>query len=177
MGQWGQWEWGDRADTASDNTIRGATDGPQVNAILHVVLLQLGQDVLAIGVLPKSRDVGPDLGRKHSLRHSGLKTELGMLPACFWAMQMPGTAIPLTGAAKAPNSRALLTHQRSVSTYPERWCRTWGLWRLNSHWLLTPRTACGERTFSLIITLPTAQSLPKARPRPCWEGTFRDHGS
>lgn len=28
VGQWGQWEWGDRADTASDNTIRGATDGP-----------------------------------------------------------------------------------------------------------------------------------------------------
>lgn len=56
-----------RGDTASDDTIRGATDGPQVNAILHVVFLQLGQDVLAVSVLAKSRDVGPDLQRKHSL--------------------------------------------------------------------------------------------------------------
>lgn len=45
----------------SDDTIRGATNGPQVHAVLHVVLLQLGQDVLAIGVLSKSRDVWPDL--------------------------------------------------------------------------------------------------------------------
>lgn len=28
VGQWGQWEWGDRGDTASDYTIGGATDGP-----------------------------------------------------------------------------------------------------------------------------------------------------
>lgn len=45
----------------SDDAIRGATDGPQVHAILHVVLLQLGQDVLAIGILSKSCDVWPDL--------------------------------------------------------------------------------------------------------------------
>lgn len=45
----------------SDDAIRGTTNGPQVHAILHVVLLQLGQDVLAIGVLPKSCDVWPDL--------------------------------------------------------------------------------------------------------------------
>lgn len=45
----------------SDDTIRGATDGPQVHPILHVVLLQLGQDVLAVGVLSKRRDVWPDL--------------------------------------------------------------------------------------------------------------------
>lgn len=43
--------------------------------------------MLAVGVLAKSRDVGPDLGRKHSARHSGLKAELGMLPAV-----LPGTA-------------------------------------------------------------------------------------
>lgn len=47
----------------SDDTIRGTTNGPQVHAILHVVFLQLGQDVLAIGVLSKSRNVWPDLGR------------------------------------------------------------------------------------------------------------------
>lgn len=47
----------------SDDTIRGATHGPQVHTILHVVLLQLGQDVLAIGVLSKRRDVWPDLKR------------------------------------------------------------------------------------------------------------------
>lgn len=47
----------------SDDTIRGTTDGPQVHAILHVVLLQLGQDVLSIGVLSQSRDVWPDLER------------------------------------------------------------------------------------------------------------------
>lgn len=45
----------------SDDTIRRATDGPQVHTILHVVLLQLGQDVLAVGVLSKCRDVWPDL--------------------------------------------------------------------------------------------------------------------
>lgn len=45
----------------SDDPIRGTTNGPQVHTILHVVLLKLGQDVLAIGVLPKSRDVWPDL--------------------------------------------------------------------------------------------------------------------
>lgn len=47
----------------SDDTIRGTTNGPQVHAILHVVLLELGQDVLAIGVLSKSRNVWPDLER------------------------------------------------------------------------------------------------------------------
>lgn len=62
----------ERGYCASDNTIRGATDGPQVNAILHVVFLQLGQNVLAVGVLAKGRDVGPDLGRKHSCRYPGL---------------------------------------------------------------------------------------------------------
>ena len=45
----------------SDGTIRGTTNGPQVHAILRVVLLQLGQDVLAIGVLPKHRNVWVDL--------------------------------------------------------------------------------------------------------------------
>lgn len=47
----------------SDDTIRGTTNGPQVHAILHVVLLELGQDVLAIGVLSKRRNVWPDLER------------------------------------------------------------------------------------------------------------------
>lgn len=56
---------------ASDNTIRRATDGPQVNAVLHVVLLQFGQDVLAIGVLAKGCDVGPDLERKHNCYYTG----------------------------------------------------------------------------------------------------------
>lgn len=62
----------------SDDTIRRATDGPQVHSILHVVFLQLGQDVLAIGVLAKSGDVGPDLGRKDRLRYAGLTS--GMHP-------------------------------------------------------------------------------------------------
>lgn len=54
---------GDRLH-CSDDAIGGAADGPQVHAILHVVLLQLGQDVLAIGVLAESRDVRPDLWGK-----------------------------------------------------------------------------------------------------------------
>lgn len=46
---------------ASDDAIWRSTDGPEVNAVLHVVLLQLGQDVLAVGVLAQGGDVGPDL--------------------------------------------------------------------------------------------------------------------
>lgn len=53
----------------SDDPIRGTTNGPQVHTILHVVLLQLGQNVLAIGVLPKSRDVWPDLYKRAWVLH------------------------------------------------------------------------------------------------------------
>lgn len=53
----------------SDDTIRGTTNGPQVHAILHVVLLQLGQDVLAVGVLSKSCNVWPDLERRVWVLH------------------------------------------------------------------------------------------------------------
>lgn len=43
------------------DAVRGAAQRPQVNAILHVVLLQLGQDVFSVRVFPQSGDVGPDL--------------------------------------------------------------------------------------------------------------------
>ena len=43
------------------DAIRGPAERTQVNAILHVVLLQLGQDVFSIRVLPQGGDVGPDL--------------------------------------------------------------------------------------------------------------------
>lgn len=46
---------------ASDDAVWRSADGPKVHAVLHVVLLQLGQDVLAIGVLAQGGDVGPDL--------------------------------------------------------------------------------------------------------------------
>lgn len=49
---------------ASDDAVGGAADGPEVNPVLHVVLLQLGQDVFAVGVLAQGGDVRPDLGGK-----------------------------------------------------------------------------------------------------------------
>lgn len=42
--------------------VGGPANGPQVRATLHVVLLQLGQDVLAVGIFAQGGDVGPDLG-------------------------------------------------------------------------------------------------------------------
>jgi len=49
---------------ASDDAVRWPADGPQVHPVLHVVLLQLGQNVFAIGVLTQGSDVRPDLGEK-----------------------------------------------------------------------------------------------------------------
>lgn len=43
------------------DAIRRSAEGTQVDAVLHVVLLQLGQDVFPIRVLPQGGDVGPDL--------------------------------------------------------------------------------------------------------------------
>lgn len=43
------------------DAIGRATERTQVNAVLHVVLLQLGQDVFSIRILPQGGDVGPDL--------------------------------------------------------------------------------------------------------------------
>lgn len=50
--------------TTSDDAIWGTTNRPQVHPVLHVVFLQLGQDVFAIGVLAQGGDVRPDLGGK-----------------------------------------------------------------------------------------------------------------
>lgn len=49
---------------ASDDAVGGPANGPQVHAVLHVVLLQLGQDVFAVGVFAQGGDVRPDLGDK-----------------------------------------------------------------------------------------------------------------
>lgn len=48
------------------DAIRRATEWAQVNAVLHIVLLQLGQDVFSISVLPQGGNVGPDLHRDTS---------------------------------------------------------------------------------------------------------------
>lgn len=48
------------------DAIRRATERTQVNAVLHVVLLQLGQDVFSIRVLPQGGDVGSDLCEKQT---------------------------------------------------------------------------------------------------------------
>lgn len=47
--------------TGLHDAVRWAAERTQVNAILHVVLLQLGQDVFSIGILPQGGDMGPDL--------------------------------------------------------------------------------------------------------------------
>lgn len=44
------------------DAVGWAAERTQIHAILHVVLLQLGEDVFPVGVLPQSLDVGPDLG-------------------------------------------------------------------------------------------------------------------
>lgn len=49
---------------ASDDAVGWPTNGPQVHPVLHVVLLQLGQNVFAIGVFTQGRNVRPDLGDK-----------------------------------------------------------------------------------------------------------------
>lgn len=48
----------------SHDAVRRTTDRAEVDAVLHVVLLQLGEDVFAVRVLPQGLDVGPDLGRQ-----------------------------------------------------------------------------------------------------------------
>lgn len=55
------------------DAVRGATQRAQVDAVLHVVLLQLGQDVFSVRVFPQGGDVGPDLlgqraGHTHQTR-------------------------------------------------------------------------------------------------------------
>lgn len=53
--------WREGEGVGLHDAIRRATERTQVNAVLHVVLLQLGQDVFSIRVLPQGGDVGPDL--------------------------------------------------------------------------------------------------------------------
>lgn len=43
------------------DAVGGSADRAEVNAILHVVLLQFGQNVLSVRVLPQRRNMGPDL--------------------------------------------------------------------------------------------------------------------
>lgn len=43
------------------DAIRRATERTQVDAVLHVVLLELGKDVFSIRVLPQRGNVRPDL--------------------------------------------------------------------------------------------------------------------
>lgn len=45
----------------SHEAIGWAPDGSQLRATLHVVLLQLGQDVLPVCIFAQSGDVGSDL--------------------------------------------------------------------------------------------------------------------
>lgn len=89
----------------SDDTVRGATDGPQVHTILHIVLFQLGQDVLAIRVLAESCNMGPDLGRKDSVCYAGLQrawlAPVSSRPSPHPTHTCPLTAIP-TGPATSP---------------------------------------------------------------------------
>ena len=52
-------------NTASSTCVEeshgaGWTDGPEVRVVLEEILLQLGEDVLPVGVLPQGRDVRPD---------------------------------------------------------------------------------------------------------------------
>lgn len=47
--------------SVSHEAVSGSADGSQLRAALHVVLLQLGQDVLPVRVLTQSGDVGSDL--------------------------------------------------------------------------------------------------------------------
>lgn len=49
-----------RAGAVQSHGARGSY-GAQVGVVLQEVFLQLGQDVLAVGVLPQGRDVGTDL--------------------------------------------------------------------------------------------------------------------
>lgn len=49
------------------DAIRRATEGTEVNTILHIVLFQLGQDVFSIRVLPQGGNVRPDLYRHQKM--------------------------------------------------------------------------------------------------------------
>ena len=41
----------------------GRTDGPQLGVVLQEILLQLGEDVFAVGVLLQRGDVGPTINK------------------------------------------------------------------------------------------------------------------
>lgn len=43
------------------DAVRRTAERTQVNPVLHVILLQLGQDVFSISVLPQGGNMGPDL--------------------------------------------------------------------------------------------------------------------
>lgn len=71
-------DWGGGVEQVVDNiqawgvgrlhdAIRRATEGTQVNTILHIVLFQLGQDVFSIRVLPQGGNVRPDLYRHQQM--------------------------------------------------------------------------------------------------------------
>lgn len=53
--------WGGGGGGRLHDAIWGAAEGTQVNAVLHIVLFQLGQDVFSIRVLPQGGNVRPDL--------------------------------------------------------------------------------------------------------------------
>lgn len=57
-----------RRDSSHDAVGRAA-ERTQVNAVLHVVLLQLGEDVFAVRVLPQGGNVGSDLEVQARVSH------------------------------------------------------------------------------------------------------------
>lgn len=66
--------WGRRRGFSLHDAIRRAAERTQVDAVLHVVLLELGEDVFSIRVLPQRGNVRPDLyTHTHAHTHTLVK--------------------------------------------------------------------------------------------------------
>ena len=56
-------EWsaeGGVATCSEESHGAGRSDGSEIRVVLEEILLQLGEDVLPVGVLPQGRDVRPE---------------------------------------------------------------------------------------------------------------------
>lgn len=65
------------------DAVRWATEWTQVHTVLHIVLLQLGQDVFSISVLPQGGDMGPDLSRDRNTDVSLFTVQNTPRPGCI----------------------------------------------------------------------------------------------
>lgn len=91
---------GGRGGGCLHDAVWRAAERAQVDAVLHIVLFQLGQDVFSIRVLPQGGNVGPDLCR-HKQTSTGCMQTGSQCLSLAGLTVLPGTKQQL-GAQEKP---------------------------------------------------------------------------